>query len=201
MQAMRRKLLLIAAARAIRTTTRRVALASPLPALASLCGRPRPAAALYATDTVNSAKESWDVADPKTSKNWLPYLDACCATLDELAAKYPEMKDGDAVRRYLGTVGVTSPLFKIRPALKSVLASDLPDAVDVAGLAEASEAFLAALQDADGDAYGAQFADYSTSVGKGGLSPAATQLATAEKDIKRARAAFAELLAALKPLR
>ena len=84
------------------------------------------------------------------------------------------------MRRYLGTVGVTSPLFKIRGGLKGVLkATDLPDSFDAVAFAEASEAFLNDLQDAEGDAYGAQFADYSTSVGSGGQSPSATMLGKA----------------------
>ena len=136
--------------------------------------------------------------------------------------------DGDNVRRYLGTVGVTSPLFKIRGGLKGVLkAKDLPDAFDAVAFAEASEQFLAELQDAEGDAYGrprrrtcllyaiaatslalpvichagAQFADYSTSVGSGGQSPSATMLGKARKDVERARRSYAELLRLLAPLR
>ena len=67
--------------------------------------------------------------------------------------------------------------------------------------AEASEAFLNNLQDAEGDAYGAQFADYSTSVGSGGQSPSATMLGKARKDVERAQRSYAELLKLLAPLR
>ena len=67
--------------------------------------------------------------------------------------------------------------------------------------AEASEAFLNDLQDAEGDAYGAQFADYSTSVGSGGQSPSATMLGKARKDVERAQRSYAELLKLLAPLR
>ena len=48
--------------------------------------------------------------------------------------------DGDEIRRSLGTVGITSPLFKIRLALKGVLRVDWPDAVGVEGLARAAGA-------------------------------------------------------------
>ena len=177
-------------------TTRRCILAAPVL-------MPRRANALYDTKTVNAAKNTYDVADATKCKAFLPLLDASGKTLDELAANWDRIAtDGDSVRRYLGTVGVTSPLFKIRGGLKGVLkAKDLPDAFDAVAFAEASEAFLNDLQDAEGDAYGAQFADYSTSVGSGGQSPSATMLGKARKDVERAQRSYAELLRLLAPLR
>ena len=177
-------------------TTRRCILAAPVL-------MPRRANALYDTKTVNAAKNTYDVADATKCKAFLPLLDASGKTLDELAANWDRIAtDGDSVRRYLGTVGVTSPLFKIRGGLKGVLkAKDLPDAFDAVAFAEASEEFLNNLQDAEGDAYGAQFADYSTSVGSGGQSPSATMLGKARKDVERAQRSYAELLRLLAPLR
>ena len=179
------------------TTTRRCILAAPAIAL------PRRANALYDTKTVDAAKATYDVADATKCKAYLPLLDASGKTLDELSTNWDKIAtDGDNVRRYLGTVGVTSPLFKIRGGLKGVLkAKDLPDAFDAVAFAEASEQFLAELQDAEGDAYGAQFADYSTSVGSGGQSPSATMLGKARKDVERAQRSYAELLKLLAPLR
>ena len=176
--------------------TRRCILAAPVL-------MPRRANALYDTKTVDAAKATYDVADATKCKEYLPLLDASGKTLDELAANWDRIAtDGDNVRRYLGTVGVTSPLFKIRGGLKGVLkAKDLPDAFDAVAFAEASEQFLAELQDAEGDAYGAQFADYSTSVGSGGQSPSATMLGKARKDVERAQRSYAELLKLLAPLR
>ena len=164
---------------------------------------PRRANALYDTKTVDAAKNTYDVADATKCKAYLPLLDASGKTLDELSTNWDRIAtDGDSVRRYLGTVGVTSPLFKIRGGLKGVLkAKDLPDAFDAVAFAEASEAFLNDLQDAEGDAYGAQFADYSTSVGSGGQSPSATMLGKARKDVERAQRSYAELLKLLAPLR
>ena len=178
------------------TATRRCILAAPVL-------MPWRANALYDTKTVDAAKATYDVADASKCKAFLPLLDASGKTLDELAANWDKIaSDGDNVRRYLGTVGVTSPLFKIRGGLKGVLkAKDLPDAFDAVAFAEASEAFLNDLQDAEGDAYGAQFADYSTSVGSGGQSPSATMLGKARKDVERARRSYAELLRLLAPLR
>jgi len=179
------------------TATRRCILSAPVLTL------PRRANALYDTKTVDAAKNTYDVADATKCKAYLPLLDASGKTLDELASNWDKIAtDGDSVRRYLGTVGVTSPLFKIRGGLKGVLkAKDLPDAFDVVAFAEASEEFLNNLQDAEGDAYGAQFADYSTSVGSGGQSPSATMLGKARKDVERARRSYAELLRLLAPLR
>ena len=178
------------------TATRRCILAAPVLI-------PRRANALYDTKTVDAAKNTYDVADATKCKAYLPLLDASGKTLDELSTSWDKIAtDGDNVRRYLGTVGVTSPLFKIRGGLKGVLkANDLPDAFDAVAFAEASEQFLAELQDAEGDAYGAQFADYSTSVGSGGQSPSATMLGKARKDVERAQRSYAELLKLLDPLR
>ena len=184
--------------------TRRCILAAPAVTLAApVVTLPRRANALYDTATVNAAKNTYDVADASKCKAYLPLLDASGKTLDELAANWDRIAtDGDSVRRYLGTVGVTSPLFKIRGGLKGVLkAKDLPDAFDAVAFAEASEEFLNNLQDAEGDAYGAQFADYSTSVGSGGQSPSATMLGKARKDVERAQRSYAELLRLLAPLR
>ena len=177
-------------------TTRRCILAAPVL-------MPRRANALYDTKTVDAAKNTYDVADATKCKAYLPLLDASGKTLDELSTNWDRIAtDGDSVRRYLGTVGVTSPLFKIRGGLKGVLkANDLPDAFDAVAFAEASEQFLAELQDAEGDSYGAQFADYSTSVGSGGRSPSATMLGKARKDVERAQRSYAELLKLLAPLR
>ena len=117
-------------------------------------------------------------------------------------SRFTSTNDGDKVRRYLGTVGVTSPLFQIRPALKGVLsARDLPSGFDEVGFAEASEEFLSELQAAEGAAYGANFADFSTSVGSGGMSPAATQIATCRKYVVRMKARYDELLVLLRPIR
>ena len=97
--------------------------------------------ALYETKTVDAAKNTYDVADATKCKAYLPLLDASGKTLDELAANWDRIAtDGDSVRRYLGTVGVTSPLFKIRGGLKGVLkAKDLPDAFDAVACVEINQ--------------------------------------------------------------
>ena len=180
-----------------RRRTRRCVLAAPLVTL------PFQANALYDSATVAAAKASYDVVDATRCKAFLPLLDASGATLDDLVTNWDRIAtDGDKIRRYLGTVGITSPLFKIRGGLAGVLkARDLPDAFDAVAFAEASEQFLAYLQDAESDAYGAQFADFSTSVGSGGKSPSATLIAKAQKDVARAQKSYAGLSTLLGPLR
>ena len=108
------------------------------------------------------------------------------------------------VAAYLDYLRVTDPA--VRAAASSYLVATakwggLPLCLDAVAFAEASEAFLNDLQDAEGDAYGAQFADYSTSVGSGGQSPSATMLGKARKDVERAQRSYAELLKLLAPLR
>ena len=102
---------------------------------------PRRANALYDTKTVDAAKATYDVADATKCKEYLPLLDASGRTLDELSTNWDKIAtDGDNVRRYLGTVGVTSPLFKIRGGLKGVLkANDLPDAFDAVACVEINQ--------------------------------------------------------------
>lgn len=196
-------LLLLCAARAhaLATLTRRRCLAGASAILAPAA----PAVAGYSSETVAKAKEAWAVADPSRAQDWVPLIVAGDGALGELLDNWPAItakNDGDAVRRYLGTVGITSPLFKIRPALAAIIkARDLPDAFDVVAFAEVSEEFLSDLQAAEGAAYGANFADFSTSVGKGGLSPAATQLAKCREDVRRLKKRSGEMVALLGPLR
>ena len=118
--------------------TRRCILAAPVATLPwratapLVVALPFRANALYDTKTVDAAKNTYDVADATKCKAYLPLLDASGKTLDELSTNWDRIAtDGDNVRRYLGTVGVTSPLFKIRGGLKGVLkATDLPDSFD-----------------------------------------------------------------------
>jgi len=197
---MLRQLALVAACGAMRPSPKRAisrrAILSWTPLVVA------PANALYASETVDAAKASYEIADPSRAESYVPLFDACGKTLGELVTNWDAIaSDGDQIRRYLGTVGITSPLFKVRGALKNVLKADAPAAFDVVAFAEVSETFLAELQLAEGSAYGAQFADFSTSVGSGGLSPSATQIAKARKDVVRAKASFDELLKLLEPVR
>ena len=167
-------------------------------ALAAVATSPSAATAAM----VAIAPDPWPVADAASAYAWYPILAAGAESLDGLVRDWASASDGDAVRRVLGTVGTTSPLYKVRPALAAVLkAGDLPDAVDVAAAAEAAEEFLSLYQAADGAAYGANFADYSTSVGRNGESPSETQLKDARRYATRARDQLDRLLSLLAPLK
>ena len=61
---------------------------------------------------------------------------------------------GDGVRRALGTVGTTSPLYQIEKAVRKLL----PDAEDPAEASEALEDLMLCLQRADSMAYSSNFA-------------------------------------------
>jgi hypothetical protein len=89
---------------------------------------------------------------------------------------------GDNVRRYLGTVGVTSGLYgipKVLKILKDELADDLDDIVE---FNELSEELVAAIQQADGSAYMAIFTTTSTS----GV-PAQKYFEDAKMEVEQAR--------------
>ncbi|KAJ1452032.1 hypothetical protein M885DRAFT_569103 [Pelagophyceae sp. CCMP2097] len=152
-----------------------------------------------------SSSAAFPVADPTKCRGWLAIIDGGAKALADLLRDWETItakNDGDAVRRYLGTVGDSSPLSQLRPALQGVLrASDLPAAFDDGAFAEASEDVLADLRAAEGVAYGSNFADYSTSVGSGGLSPAATQIKQSRAYVLKAQRSYAALVATLEPLR
>mmetsp|Transcript_91765 Transcript_91765/g.163326 ORF Transcript_91765/g.163326 Transcript_91765/m.163326 type:complete len:183 (+) Transcript_91765:68-616(+) len=68
--------------------------------------------------------------------------------------------DGDQIRRYLGTVGVKSPLFKFEQALKEEYSDSTPDEVPD------PEDVLKSIREADYQAYSTIF-----SMGSGGIDP------------------------------
>ena len=109
-------LLLLCAARAhaLATLTRRRCLAGATASLAgasAILAPAAPAVAGYSSETVAKAKEAWAVADPSRAQDWVPLIVAGDGALGELLDNWPAItakNDGDAVRRYLGTVGITS---------------------------------------------------------------------------------------------
>jgi quinol monooxygenase YgiN len=68
---------------------------------------------------------------------------------------------GDNVRRYLGTVGVSSGLYGISKVLK--ILKDQADVDDIVAFSELSDELMAAINQADGSAYMAIFTTTSTS--------------------------------------
>ena len=96
---------------------------------------------------------------------------------------------GDAVRRYLGTVGVTSYMYGITKVLK-----DLRDeADDIVDFTETCNEFEAYLYQAEGAAYQSLFVEHSSAKG----TPESF-LATAKKDVQSMKRYMDELAAQLK---
>lgn len=85
---------------------------------------------------------------------------------------------GDSLRRELGFVGTTSPLFSIDKALMAVS----EDAEDPVEFGERMDDFLLALRAADADAYSANFVTFSSAKG----SPEG-YFKSARKELNRAR--------------
>lgn len=83
---------------------------------------------------------------------------------------------GDAVRRYLGTVGVSSNMYGITKVVKD-LRDEADDLVEFTEIANEFEAYL---YQAEGAAYQSLFVEHSSAKG----TPA-TFLATAKKDIQK----------------
>lgn len=96
---------------------------------------------------------------------------------------------GDAVRRYLGTVGVTSYMYGITKVLK-----DLRDeADDIVDFTETCNEFEAYLYQAEGAAYQSLFVEHSSAKG----TPESF-LATAKKDVQSMQRYMDELAVQLK---
>ncbi|CAN0296735.1 unnamed protein product, partial [Hapterophycus canaliculatus] len=104
--------------------------------------------------------------NPKEAASWFPLLSKCYASLEDVLAnwdKYTVRQDGDAIRRLIGTVGVSSPLSSIRKAFTSIRDAEEESQgdIDVIAYVEAYMEVLTALGDAENDLYSANFADYS----------------------------------------
>ena len=93
-----------------------------------------------------------------------------------LLDNYPEVSKGggDAVRRYLGTVGVTSGMYGISKVLKKLQ----EEADDIVEYTETMEEFNAYLYQAEGAAYQSLFVEHSSAKG----TPESL-LATAKQDV------------------
>jgi hypothetical protein len=87
---------------------------------------------------------------------------------------------GDNVRRYLGTVGVTSGMYGIRKVLKELREqqADVDDDMDIVAYTEAMDDFEVYLNQAEGAAYQSLFIEHSSAKG----TPEQF-LATAKQDV------------------
>lgn len=118
------------------------------------------------------------------------FLDAM-TEIDELIENYTEISKGggDAVRRYLGTVGVEKKMYGITKVVKE-LREEADDVVEYTELANEFEAYL---YQAEGAAYQSLFVEHSSAKG----TPESF-LATARKDILNMRKYMGELASLLK---
>eukprot|EP00183_Erythrolobus_madagascarensis_P005909 CAMPEP_0185845816 /NCGR_PEP_ID=MMETSP1354-20130828/1681_1 /TAXON_ID=708628 /ORGANISM="Erythrolobus madagascarensis, Strain CCMP3276" /LENGTH=276 /DNA_ID=CAMNT_0028545869 /DNA_START=1 /DNA_END=831 /DNA_ORIENTATION=+ len=110
----------------------RAMLAASLSVFFEIGGQTSASAAMY-DDKKVSVPVSAAMGSPL--EKFLPQIDAGLDTLLELQREWDaktEALDGDVVRRYLGTVGVKSPLFKIRKAFEGAwrALSELPSVSD-----------------------------------------------------------------------
>ena len=117
---------------------------------------PRPALA------ESAARAQWNAA--------LKELDAIVSDFDAIQG------GGDGIRRRLGTVGTTSPLFQIEKACQKLLG----EAEDPAEFADALEEFMLGVGRVDGMAYSSNFAGGS---GKPSENSAATYIARSKKEL------------------
>jgi len=147
-----------------------------------------------------NSREAAAAVDIMTAKNALLIIKDSEKTLGSLVDNWEEVtktNDGDAVRRYLGTVGSTSPLAKVRQALQAIQKSaDLPDEIDTEVLLTKSEELLTALSGAENNAYSANFADYSG----GGQLKGSQFIKKSKEEVLIAEAALRELVKILLPL-
>mmetsp|Transcript_17031 Transcript_17031/g.19697 ORF Transcript_17031/g.19697 Transcript_17031/m.19697 type:complete len:249 (+) Transcript_17031:269-1015(+) len=111
--------------------------------------------------------------------------------VDELITNYSEISKGggDSVRRYLGTVGVTSKMYGIMKVVRELR----DDADDIVEYTEAANEFEAYLYQAEGAAYQSLFVEHSSAKG----TPESF-LATAKKDVVSMRKYMGDVAAQLK---
>ncbi|CAM9428622.1 unnamed protein product [Ascophyllum nodosum] len=132
--------------------------------------------------------------DPKTAGSWFPLVGKCYEALEDVITnweKYTVRQDGDAIRRMIGTVGVSSPLSSLRKAFVSIrdAEEESQEDFDVMAYVEAYMEVLTALGDAENDLYSANFADYSG----GGGTKGSQFIVKANKSLKIARDHFKEV--------
>lgn len=161
-----------------RTLALRAALASPPVAHSSVTRGSFVAALLTSVAAPALAAEPGAVLPPTEAAAREQVL-AIRKTLQALLSDYPAIcaKGGDEIRRYLGTVGTTSPLFKGEKAFKVLV----DDADDIVEYTELLEDYRAAVSGAESDAYSSIFVEFSSAKGSPDLyfGKAKKEIATA----------------------
>ena len=116
--------------------------------------------AAFAADATDARKA---VKDPEAAKAQIVAGYKALGTLLDDFDKITDAEGGDGVRRVLGTVGTTSPVYLIEPAFR--LLFDKDESLPMEYI-ENVESLMLNLQLADGDAYSANFITFSSAKGK-----------------------------------
>ncbi len=175
--------------RSILLHTRNAALTLSLAGLTSTTTSPQAAHATLMDNTLQNSKtfKLGEKLSPDEAKQ--RFLDALTET-DELIENYASISSGggDAVRRYLGTVGVDKKMYGITKVVKELR----EEAEDIVEYTEIANEFEAYLYQAEGAAYQSLFVEHSSAKG----TPESF-LATAKKDVISMRKYMGELKAQL----
>ena len=147
------------------SATRRVALAGGAAALLCRAQRAVAGGINSGAPRLQDEKEDWAAGLSKETpqaqvKAGYAYLGKLLERMDEITAA----EGGDGVRRYLGTVGTTSPVFGIQKVFLKL--ADVIEPKDPELYFETLERMVTKISDADAEAYAANFVTFSSAKGK-----------------------------------
>jgi len=147
------------------STSRRAALAGGAAALLCRAQRAVAGGINSGAPRLQDEKEDWAAGLSKETpqaqvKAGYAYLGKLLERMDEITAA----EGGDGVRRYLGTVGTTSPVFGIQKVFLKL--ADVIEPKDPELYFETLERMVTKISDADAEAYAANFVTFSSAKGK-----------------------------------
>ena len=112
--------------------------------------------------------------------------------IDSILADWPIAGGGDGIRRRIGTVGATSPLFDIEKTCRKLI----PTADDPVAFAEALEEFVSGIARVDGMAYSSNFAGGSGKPSENSatryIERSKDELVALKKDVAKMNAALGQ---------
>ena len=147
------------------SASRRAALAGGAAALLCRAQRAVAGGINSGAPRLQDEKEDWAAGLSKETpqaqvKAGYAYLGKLLERMDEITAA----EGGDGVRRYLGTVGTTSPVFGIQKVFLKL--ADVIEPKDPELYFETLERMVTKISDADAEAYAANFVTFSSAKGK-----------------------------------
>ena len=147
------------------SASRRAALAGGAAALLCRAQRAVAGGINSGAPRLQDEKEDWAAGLSKETPQ--AQVKAGYATLGKLLERMDEItaaEGGDGVRRYLGTVGTTSPVFGIQKVFLKL--ADVIEPKDPELYFETLERMVTKISDADAEAYAANFVTFSSAKGK-----------------------------------